>query len=135
MDFFKNTFLVLSSVLLASFLASCQSGGDEMSANVGKRISIAGDLVKAPSGYMIFRNADLASVYLRLTPEGASNPDTAGKFKDFTFKNDGKKVSVTGTLVFKRVDSANKFPEETEKPPTEYYLIYWDAKDTRVDAR
>jgi hypothetical protein len=135
MNFFKNTFPVLLFLLLPLALSSCRTGDNDLQANTGRKVNIVGDLVKGPSGYMIFRNAELDSVYLMPLPGADGKTVESDKFKDFVIKNDGRKISVTGKLLFRRIDPVNKFPEETEKAPTEYYLIYWDAKDTQIEIK
>ncbi len=127
--------LAVSFVLLLFSLTSCQSNSSGIEANIGKIVTVSGDMVKGPSGYMIFRGVDLASVYLMPLPGADGKIVESDKFKDFVINNDGRKISVTGKLLFKRIEPVNKFPEETEKSPTDYYIIYWDARDTQIEIK
>jgi hypothetical protein len=57
-----NVKLLLSislSLLIIAALSSCQSDGDDFNSKVGKIVTVHGEIVKGPSGYMLFRGGDL----------------------------------------------------------------------------
>ncbi|HCE42801.1 MAG TPA: hypothetical protein DET40_04575 [Lentisphaeria bacterium] len=119
---------IFSAIVLVAILSSCQSGNGNLESNLGKTVAVNGIFVRGLSGYMIFRGEDLDSVYL--IP--MAKQDENSKFKSFVLQNDGRRINVTGKLLFHKSQVANRFPEETIKISPHYYYIFWDAEDTVI---
>ncbi|GEM_PF-2998097 len=128
----KFILISISLLLLVLSLPSCRSNSDDFSSKIGKTVTVSGEIVKGPCGYMLFRGGDFNSVYLLPSPDGKPQ-EVEKKIAELAVKNVGKSITVTGRLYFHESNLPNKLPEESVTLPDDFYYIIWDSADTVID--